>query len=315
MRELEAAVRWNRLACVKLLAGAAPYVNVNEYGDDDMNALHIACKLGYDEIVRVLIAVPGIDINTLIPPKLQTPLHVAAWNGHAEVVRILVSLKGIKLHLCDYESADALARAGDDEVIAIIEEAIAKQGVMDAKGRELCRAAYYCNLNELARLIDKYRDDEDALNWVFPEAGDECWARGHHQESDDEDDDAREERENFNDDSNELTPVLIAAKRGHKEAVRLLLATPRVNPHIADKDGKNILMFAAENDDHEMLRVVLSTVPEIDVNKTATNYGNEKVTAMDLGGRSYRRNRDDIVATLRAAGAKTVAELKAEAEV
>jgi len=51
--------------------------------------MHLACRYGYENIVRCLIG-HGADINGLDQPLLLTPLQMAVIDGHENIVRCLV---------------------------------------------------------------------------------------------------------------------------------------------------------------------------------------------------------------------------------
>ncbi len=97
--------------CVKLLL-AAPGIAVNrefhptvwclpdltfsgysvQYDRTYSYPLSLAAKNGHVECVKLLLAVPGIDVN------LGSPLELAAENGHAECVKLLLAALGIDVN-------------------------------------------------------------------------------------------------------------------------------------------------------------------------------------------------------------------------
>ncbi|MBQ8900047.1 MAG: ankyrin repeat domain-containing protein, partial [Akkermansia sp.] len=79
------AAERNRIECVKLLL-AVPGIDVNK-----SDALHGAAGHGSTEIVKLLLAVPGIDINKK-NYRNSTPLDETRWYGsrqHRECAKLL----------------------------------------------------------------------------------------------------------------------------------------------------------------------------------------------------------------------------------
>ena len=97
--------------------------------------------------MRILLAVPGILVNKTGYDK-RTSLQEAAQCGHAEVVSILVGVDDIDLKAKrgggGKTALDFAKDKGRQEVVAILEEAIATQtardgackAILDAQGLE-----------------------------------------------------------------------------------------------------------------------------------------------------------------------------------
>lgn len=64
--------------------------------NDSQTPLHIACRDGHTDVVRVLLQ-HGADPNTLEPTLMAVPLHKAVYNGHAEITAMFVQAAGIDL--------------------------------------------------------------------------------------------------------------------------------------------------------------------------------------------------------------------------
>lgn len=61
---------------------------------EKFTALHLACKLGKTEVVKILLEkIQGTDINYQEETEKWTPLMVACMNGHIEIVKILLQNK------------------------------------------------------------------------------------------------------------------------------------------------------------------------------------------------------------------------------
>ena len=62
---------------------------------DGNTLLHTVALLGYTERVRLLLAVPGIDVNKADEDG-WTPLDIALKNGHTECARLIKAAGGTK---------------------------------------------------------------------------------------------------------------------------------------------------------------------------------------------------------------------------
>ena len=328
---LQCAVQGNRLGCVELLTDASPAIDVNKFGEyRQQSPLHLACYAGFGPIVRVLASVRGIKVNGRYEDEGEdegpSPLYLAAKGGHAEVVSILVGLKGINLYKgsCTYDDyttpLDIAMRGNRKKVTAILLEAIEKRQALNAAGLEVFRAAQQGNMSELGELAETWRGNEDVLDWIHP--------------IDDEEEDDEE------DSVSGLTHLLIASSSGHTHAVQLLWENLCVNPvYIAEHGAKwvcsaaqmglldvlrlvlssphfdkaqgsavsNALMLASQNGHTAIVRE-LCAEDGIDVNLVGVWFLKEP-TALDV---ALSHGNDAVAVILRAAGAKTAAELRAE---
>lgn len=95
---LELAAEYGRLPCLEaLLATGADQVNRSgRYGA--LPPLHRVAGNGFVACVKLLLGVPGIDINKQCD-KGYTPLHLAARKNQPECVRELLAVEGIKVNL------------------------------------------------------------------------------------------------------------------------------------------------------------------------------------------------------------------------
>ena len=76
----------------------------------DGGGLYEASKEGNLEVVKLLLAVPGIDVN-LEGEDGRTPLHKASERGHLEVMKVLLRAPGIDVNREDKEGVTPLCDA------------------------------------------------------------------------------------------------------------------------------------------------------------------------------------------------------------
>lgn len=94
-------------------------VDVNAQNSSGQRALHMASKKGHTDIVKLLLAQPGIDVNASAYLSRYrgtndlgtTALHEAAYEGHADIVKLLLTHPGIDLSLKGSSSEDSHAKA------------------------------------------------------------------------------------------------------------------------------------------------------------------------------------------------------------
>ena len=135
-------IRDNQVACWRLLF-AVGCANPN-WSEDGRTALWWAAAYGHDDVVRSLLAVDGVDVNTvgrwdtftreyieqtrrMGPPGYGegvTPLIVAAGEGHVGAVQLLLAVDAIDVHASDAEGETALMAAqsrGHEDVVKLIQ--------------------------------------------------------------------------------------------------------------------------------------------------------------------------------------------------
>ena len=103
------AAREGHAEVVKLLL-AAPGIDVNKAYAAGWTPLSWAAREGHAEVVKLLLAAPGIDVNKADAAG-WTPLYHAAWGGHAEVVKLLLAAPGIDVNKTDVDGWTPLKTA------------------------------------------------------------------------------------------------------------------------------------------------------------------------------------------------------------
>lgn len=91
--QLHRAANGGHLEVVKQLL-ATPGVEVNARGDNDRTPLHFAARGGRVEVAQQLLAARGVDVNAKDFDG-TTPLHIATEAGHVEVAQQLMSARGV----------------------------------------------------------------------------------------------------------------------------------------------------------------------------------------------------------------------------
>jgi len=88
---------------------AVPGIDVNLLDTNGMTALHVATRFGYDDVVAVLLAAPGISINMQINNNIgMTALHIAAGKGRHSIIQMLLAASGIVVNALDSNNNTAL---------------------------------------------------------------------------------------------------------------------------------------------------------------------------------------------------------------
>ncbi|MCP5046433.1 MAG: ankyrin repeat domain-containing protein, partial [bacterium] len=109
---IEACLRADDKMLTRLLR--APNCQVNEGREKDgVTPLHIACKKGWVEGVKLLLNSPRIEVNKVTKPKGWFPIHFACFYGRLEVLKLLLSYsqsmaeKGFKRGIIDLNKSNS----------------------------------------------------------------------------------------------------------------------------------------------------------------------------------------------------------------
>ncbi len=93
----EQAIKKKHAECVKILLSTHK-INVNKDFSFDLTPLRWAAEYDYYEVVKVLLEVPGIDVNKGCGYGCDTPLIAAARNGSTESVKLLMKHPRIEIN-------------------------------------------------------------------------------------------------------------------------------------------------------------------------------------------------------------------------
>ncbi|XP_070193882.1 ankyrin repeat and SOCS box protein 3-like [Littorina saxatilis] len=132
---------------VKMIVAAGG--SVTDVNDEEVSAVHVACKQGSVEVVEFLLQQPEVDLNKASSFMDEIPLFCAAYFGHLQVVELLVQ-KGAdvnKTTVCNLTPVHMAARNSHTNVI----DFLAKNGA---------------NLNVLAWVVRGKRK-KTKLRFVF----------------------------------------------------------------------------------------------------------------------------------------------------
>ncbi|KAH7964931.1 hypothetical protein HPB49_002576 [Dermacentor silvarum] len=93
-------------------------VSVNSLDKAGCTALHWAAHGGHEECARILLSIPGVQVD--VQNKLgDTPLHSSAWKGHSDIVRLLLAA-GANKNVKNKEGRTPLELASDPETVALL---------------------------------------------------------------------------------------------------------------------------------------------------------------------------------------------------
>ena len=97
---VRSAALGGHLEVVKMLLERVQGVDVNATSEtvNGSTALYMACQNGHGEVVRLLLATSGIDVNQARTTYGDTPLFMACQFGHAPVVKLLLTVSGIDIN-------------------------------------------------------------------------------------------------------------------------------------------------------------------------------------------------------------------------
>jgi ankyrin repeat protein len=187
---------------VRLLL-ARPGIDVNARDGDGEAPLSEACEHGREAVVRLLLAHPGIDVNA----RDGQALRVSCLNGREAVVRLLLAHPGIQVNAYNGEALRVACEWGHEAVVRLLLahpgiDVNAKDNAMDGDGRRTPPLIRAC-----------YNGHEAVVRLLLAHPGIDVNAR----------------------DEEGSAPLGWACSRGHVAVVRLLLAHPGIDDRIPAK--------------------------------------------------------------------------------
>ncbi|XP_067661816.1 serine/threonine-protein phosphatase 6 regulatory ankyrin repeat subunit B-like [Haliotis asinina] len=239
---------------VELLAIHRADLSLND--ESGSNILHIACYRGHIGIVKYILSLNSVDVNSR-GWKDRTPVMVAAEQRHKEVVKLLVQ-HGTDLSLRD-KLGNVVQTACYRRQIDVVKYVLSLNSV-DIKNRGWKKRipvtiATELRNEEVVELLVKneidlsltdedghtilhlvsYKGCVDVLKYLLSLNSLDINNRGW----------------------NKMTPVMLAADHGHKEVIELLL-NHRADLSISDKAGNNILHIACDSGHIDVVQYLLS---------------------------------------------------------
>jgi len=211
-----------------LLASKA---NPNIAITNDIIPLLIASYKGYIEIVKLLLATDGIEVNKAANNGV-TPLNIASNKGLTEIVQLLLATDGIKVNEEALDGATPLlvaSRNGQTEIVKLL---LAAGADVNKAKNDGITPLYIASYNGHAQIIQLLLAAGAEVNKA---------------------------------DNNEFTPLYMASRNGHTEIVKLLLAADGIEVNKANKDGVVPLHIASNFGYIEIVKLLLAS--GVDVNK------------------------------------------------
>jgi ankyrin repeat protein len=246
---LLSAVSAGRTELVRLLIGTGKVRTDPTEDWDGTSALCYAAKLGYRDIVQLLLQGANVRLNHETS-KGRTPLSFAAASGHKDIVKILIETQGIDADRRDRKGRTPLSHAaynGHEDVVRIL---LAHPDVNPENEDNSGHTPLYCAfLGRHTNIIRVLLDETSGR--VNPETEDQDGLTQLAQASRDGNLEAVEFLLSLDvvkpdsKDKKGRTPFLHAASNGHLDVVKALLHTSKVNVNLVDVDGASAIHHAA----------------------------------------------------------------------
>jgi ankyrin repeat protein len=225
---LEWAVKKRHIPLLELLFHSSVGDSVREFCEqplieDGLPALHLAARLGYDDVVELLLSVSGV--NNLDYAR-RTALHYAAEKGHTLVAEILLKVKGARIIESSKSAPETplllSAKQGHVAIMRLLLKVGAKVNVRDATRRTPLSWAAGNGHEAVVQLLTEHYDIDVNLS-----------------------------------DESGRTPLFWAAGNGHEAVVQLLIEHYDIDVNLADDSDKTPLHWAANNEDGVVTKILL----------------------------------------------------------
>lgn len=232
---------WGALGNIEVIKKLLHKVDINAQDNEGYTALMTAAMYGKDDIVELLLTVPGIDLNVQNNEK-ETALMVAA--SHSEsVVNRLLQVPSININAQDHEGETALMKAimvGNEYVVKLfLQIPTLNINAQDKWGTTALMKAY--NRPNIFKLLLRVSGININLQ-----------------------------------DNDGQTALTKAALCGYRETVEILLKEPTISVNIkaengfTELNGFTALMYAVTGSDQTIVKLLLAA-PTIDINTTNKN--------------------------------------------
>eukprot|EP00981_Chlorochromonas_danica_P005797 scaffold1190_cov187-Ochromonas_danica.AAC.29 len=189
-----------------------------------MTALHLAAVKGNEELARLLLLHPAIDVNAVDSENGWTPLYVACKYDYIDVVKLLLLDERVDYNKT-YDGGATLLHipcglGHVDLLMFLLLDGRVDVNKTDDNGWTPFYCACWNDLVEIVKIL--LLDDRVDVNNI----DDDAWG----------------------------TPMYIACKFGHVEIVKVLLLDGRVDLNKTDSFGRTALDVAKKEDIKAMLR-------------------------------------------------------------
>lgn len=236
--------------------------DVNCYDDEGLTPLHWTSLKGFDDLSKILIE-RGADVNWV--STLGSPLCFAALRGHFSGVQLLLAQRAspFSSNTCPLGTPlHCAAWSGDMDIVKVI------LGASKKSNPDWIRTVDEQAFRLVDRLVETYRgdcSDSDSENDGEEDSDDD--------EPDEGDDETNDPQGRTDIEPETLTPLMIAAYRGHLDVVKLLVSRGanvksetrgRYKYHGAIVIGSTPLICAAAAGRLEVLKYMISQGAEVD---------------------------------------------------
>ncbi|XP_046337771.2 ankyrin repeat domain-containing protein 17-like [Haliotis rufescens] len=243
---LHSASRGGHVEVVKFVLSQGT-LSINSRGWKKMTPAMTAADKGHKEVVELLVR-KGADVS-LLDIGHDTLLHLACRGGHVEVVKFVLSLDRVSINSRGWEKmtpAMTAAVKGQKEVVELLVSKGADVTLLDKGNNTLLHLACRGGNVEVVKFV---------LSQGMVSINNRCW--------------------------NQMTAVMTAAVKGHKEVVELLVSKG------ADVSlltiGKNTLLhLACKGGNVEVVKFVLS-LGTLSINSRGWKRMTPAMTAADKG--------------------------------
>ena len=210
-------------------------VDVNQAQNQGVTPLLIASQKGHAEVVKLLLAAPGVDVNKTDDDD-WTPLYIASQTGHSEVVSMLLAMPGIDVNKATPSDKNTpLLVACKKGHLSVVKKLLARADILpneaDNNGKTPLIFACMANNGDIVHeLINDSRVD--------PNKGMRGWP-----------------------------PLTMACEKGLLKTVKAMLGSPMVDVNKTTDRGVTALYVACQNGHTEVVKTLLqdALIP-IDIN-------------------------------------------------
>lgn len=226
---------------VKLLL-TVPDIDVNAQDGDGNNSLGLAAYWGHENIVKLLLQNPKININIQDRLEGNSPLIDATEQGHANIVKILLQATGIDVNQQSFDGSTALITAVNKGFENIVNMLLTVQG-LDINMRAYNSVEKEGNGNT-ALIEAVIQGRENIVYWLLQE---------------------RQIKINIQN-CEGYTALMLASSEGFENIVNLLLHMADININIRNKDGMTAYMLAVKNNQTACAELIKNKLDELTKN-------------------------------------------------